>query len=197
MRYWSLGSRPRFSLPEQRCWRRLAAPLTLGLEGSPEYLWEQRLVGQPAIGEQHDALWIVHPGAGTEQQPHGQVGCACLQRVLHDELRSRVDDRGLPARLIFAPYEPVPLIGFQAGHVQVPGQVVVNTRDVSTGDARQTGDSSAVGESQLSGLFEAVSARYILPHALYPIMGELHIPQGRTFQLTELSSTGGAAEQPA
>ena len=75
---------------------------------------------------------------------------------------SRVDDRGLPVRLILATDEAVPLIGLQAGHVQILGQVVVNTPRVFTGYARQTGDGGAVSRSQLSGLFEAVSARHML-----------------------------------
>ena len=142
-------------------------------------------------------MWTVEPGASAEQQPHGQIRRSRPQRVLHHEFRLGFNDRGLPVRLILATEEAVPLIGLQAGHVQVLDQVVVNTRGVFTGDARQTGDGGAVSRSQLSGLFEAVSARHMLHDAPHLLMGKLEIPEGRTFQFTEFLPAGGTTEQPA
>ncbi len=81
--------------------------------------------------------------------------------------------------------------------MQVLGQVVVNTRGVFTGDAGQTGDGGEVGGSQLSRLFEAVSARHVFHDALHPLMGKLHVPEGCSFQLAKFLPAGGAAQQLA
>jgi hypothetical protein len=70
----------------------------------------------------------------------------------------------------------MPLIGLQAAHLQILGQVVVNTRGVFTSNARQAGDGAAMGGRQLRGFLEAVSTRDMLHDVPYLLMGELHVP---------------------
>jgi hypothetical protein len=99
--------------------------------------------------------------------------------------------------LILAPDEPVPLIGLKAGRLKVLGQVVVNTLRVFTSDACQTGDSGAVAGRQLSSFFEAVSTCHMFHDVPHLLMGKLHVPEGRAFQLAEFLPAGGTKEQSA
>ena len=136
-------------------------------------------------------------GASTEQQPHRQIGRPRAQRVLDQKLRSRVDHRRLPARLILAPNESMSLISLQTRDLQILGVVIVNTRSVFTRDAHQPGDGGAVRMGEFASLFEAVAACDVLHDVRSALMGQLDVPQRRAFQLAEFPAAGGTAQQPA
>ena len=113
----------------------------------------------------------MEPGTGLEQQPYRHIRRPCAVRVLYHELRSRIDHGRLPAGLILAPNEAVPLIRLQARDPQILGVVIVNTLHVFTRDTHEPGDGGSVGVGELSGLFEAVAKLLWSGHGMLPVLG--------------------------
>ncbi|MFC3862093.1 hypothetical protein ACFOPQ_15095 [Deinococcus antarcticus] len=169
--------------------------MTLGLIGASEVLKKQCLVRQPAVGKEHDSLWMLNTQTGPKQETLREFRRSGANLSLDLELGLWIDHGRVPLGVVLVVHEVMPFIGLQARDLQVTSLRVMERLSVFTAGLDDARDGRSVTADEFSRFQEAVASGDVLDDVHHFGMRDFTVPERSSLELTEFRAAGTAFQE--